>query len=89
MNFDKLIKKYITEAAGDIPPNIREFGGTALTPSGALGFFLAKRDIEQLSTARGKSREEETGETFRKKLLGYKAAISEGYKRLKKRKLCS
>lgn len=83
MNFDKLIKKYITEAAGDIPPNIREFGGTALTPSGALGFFLAKRDIEQLSTARGKSREEETGETFRKKLLGYKAAISEGYKRLK------
>jgi hypothetical protein len=83
MNFDKFIKQYISEAAGDIPPNIREFGGTGLTSSGALGFFLAKRDIEQLSAARGKAREEEGGETFRKKLLGYKAAIAEGYKRLK------
>lgn len=83
MNFDKFIRKYISEAAGDIPPNIREFGGTGLTSSGALGFFLAKRDVEQLSASRGKAREEETGETFRKKLLGYKSAIAEGYKRLK------
>lgn len=83
MKFDKFINQYISEAAGDIPPNIKEFGGTGLTSSGALGFFLGKRDIEQLSAARGKAREEESGETFRKKLLGYKAAIAEGYKRLK------
>lgn len=83
MIFDKFINQYISEAAGDIPPNIREFGGTGLTSSGALGFFLAKKDVEQLSSARGKAREEEGGETFRKKLLGYKAAIAEGYKRLK------
>jgi len=83
MNFDILARQCISEAAGDLPPNIREFGGTGLTASGALGLFLSKKDRELLSASRGKAREEEGGEVFRKKLLGYKAAIAEGYKRLK------
>lgn len=83
MKFDKFITQYISEAAGDLPPNIREFGGTGLTSSGALGRFLAKKDKEQLAQARGKAREELGGDLFRRVLLSYQSKIAEGYKQLK------
>jgi len=84
MKFDKFINQYISEAAGDLPPNIREFGGKGLTSSGALGYFLSKKDREQLAASRGKIKYDEKGDVMASPSKAYSTAIGEGFARLKK-----